>query len=168
MSAPEYNTWQGDPGNGIVPRRPSTDDMGGDDLQDDQEKPPVEGEMATAAAWDQIVKQIASLARTAHSCGIEVKITAGTPAVTRAWAPNPSIVPATFTPLDNGPGDTSVTWPPNTFPESNGPPTGLTILSNSTATTSIRFHVEEIANGIRVRTSINGAAADLDWSINLN
>jgi hypothetical protein len=167
MSAPTFNTWDGD-GVSIVPRRPSTDDLGGDDLENDPEFQPVEGEMPTAQAWDQIVKQIAALARTAHSCGIEVKITAGDPAVTRAWAPRSSVVPATFSVVDNGPGDTSVTWPANTFPTSNGPPTGLTILSNSTATTSIRCHVEEITNGIRVRTSVNGSAADLDWAINLN
>jgi hypothetical protein len=166
MSAPEYLTWEGDSEDDVAPRRPSTDDVGGDAKEDDAEFPPDDVVHFTSAGWNQKAKQIPAIAKVAAACKLEVRITAGAPAVSRVSSPSSLVEPATFTPTDEGTGDTSVEWPEDTFPPHVCSPTGLTFLSSSAS--SVTGHVEEIANGIRVRTFIAGVAADVDWTITIN
>lgn len=163
--APDFLTWTGDGGEN-TPRRPSTDDLGGDDKQDDAEYPPDDVQMPTAAAWNQLVKQAAALAQCVPACVLEVRFSGGAPFIARVTSPNPAIVAATFDVTDEGTGDTTIEWDANTFPPAPVSPSGLTVLSDTT--TAVSAVVEEVANGIRVRTMDDGSPADLAFTIHLN
>ena len=165
MAAPEFLTWDGNDDDEL-PRRPSTDDLGGDQKVNDDEKPPDDVEHFTASGWNQKVKQISAVAKVAASCKLEVRFDGGVPYVARATSPKSSLPLATFTVTDNGTGDTSIVWPANTFPAHGCSPTGLTLLSSSTSV--VAGHVEEITNGIRVRTFVGGAATDVPWTLTIN
>jgi hypothetical protein len=168
--APQYLVFDGGTdldGGTSLPRRPSTDDLGGDTKLDESPEPPDDITMPTAAGHNQIVKVTAAVAKTAASCKLEIDFSGSTPFVAAAAGMGSTIIPSTFgIPTDNGVGDTSVTWPANTFPPFTISPNGLTLYSSSTQV--VAGHVQKITNGIRVRTFVNGAAADVPWSINLN
>lgn len=164
MTAPDYFTWAGDDDND--PRRPSTDDLGGDEKEDNAAYPPDPVTMPTAAGWNQQVQQIAALAKMASACKLDVRYTAGAPAIYAAVTPNPDITVATFTVTDSGTGVVLIEWPANTFPPERIRPNGLTIHSaDATAKTG---HVERTANGIRVRLFAVSTAADLDFTVCLD
>lgn len=168
MSNPTWNTWDGGVGEdgAELPRRPSVDDLGGDQKQDNYDYPPDDVEHFTARGWNQLVKQVAALAKVASSCKIEVRFDGGAPAVVRFSSPRSGLTLATFQPTDNGIGDTTITWPADTFPAPVCSPTGLTLFSNAGAV--VDGHVEEVTNGIRVRTRSGGSAADIPWTIEIN
>ncbi len=165
---PSWNTWEGGLGDEgqELPRRPSTDDLGGDDKQDNNEAPPDDVEHFTAQGWNQLVKQVEALARVASSCKLEVRYDAGTPYVNRCSSPSKSVTKATFTVVENSTGDVSITWPADTFPPAVISPHGLTLLSSASAV--VDGHVEEITNGIRVRTRSGGSVAEVPFTICLN
>lgn len=163
MPAADYLTWDGDGGSNL-PRRPSTEDLGGDDKVNDAEYPPDDVEHPTADGWNQKVKQIAALSKVAEACKIEVRYNAGAPFIARVTAPGTNIVTTTFTVTDMGVGDTKIEWPANTFPPHQLSPTGLTALSTGLAVGS----VEEITNGIRVRMFDLLGPADVGFTIELN
>jgi hypothetical protein len=164
MAAAEHNTWDGS--GDEAPRRPSTEDLGGDEKQDDLENPPDDVEHPTAAGWNQKVKQIAAIARVASSCKFELRFNAGAPYLARVAAPGSNITVATFDVTDEGPGITTIEWEADTFPPHELSPTGLTVFSDSSA--RCEGHLEEITNGVRVRTFTNGTAADLTCTFAVN
>ncbi len=168
MGAPNFLTFDGGTGDdgAELPRRPSTDDLGGDAKQDNNEAPPDDVEHFTAAGWNQLVKVVAALSKTAPACKLEVRFSSGAPYVARAPALSANVTLAIFTVTYNGTGDTTVTWPANTFPPSACSPTGLTMLVTSSADRGA--DLEEVANGIRVRTKAGGSAADIPWTVDLN
>lgn len=165
---PTWNTWDG--GTGVdgfePPRRPSLEDMGGADKLDNDDAPPNPREHFTARDWNQKAQQHVALARVAASCKIEVRYNSGAPYVSRCPAAGSNVSPATFTVVDNGSGDTTITWPANTFPTAECSPTGLTPLSSSAQPCT--GQVQEISNGIRVRMFQNGSAADVAFTIEIN
>ncbi len=168
MPAPEFCTWEG--GTGVdgteLPRRPSIDDLGGDAKQDNKEFPPDDVEHFTSAGWNQKVKQLAALARVTPACVLEIRFSGGAPYVARCSAASSTVTIATFgTPTDNGTGDTTVLWPANTFPPAVLSPSGLTLLVTTSADRA--GDVEEVANGIRVRTKAGGAATDIPFTIQI-
>lgn len=166
MAAATELTWNG-PGSDD-PRRPSVDDLGGDQKQDNAEYPPNEVEHYTAAGWNQLVDQVAALAKVAASCKLEVRFSGGTPSVVRVSCPGTNITTATFTVTDNGTGDTTVEWPANTFPPHACSPTGLTLISSAIGD-AFSGHVSEVTNGIRVQTFENpDTQTDVDWTIEIN
>lgn len=164
MTIPNYFTWDGDPGNSVLPFRPSTDDLGGDNLRDDLVEPPVEGEMPTAGGWNQRAMQVAALAAMTPAAKVYVKITASVPAVQAVIAPGSGIIPGTFTPTDNGTGDTTLTWPAGTFPGSAMPPEGSLIGSGGSTPTLI---AQPLTHAVRVRTQLAGAATDIDFVVTI-
>ena len=168
MSAPTFNTWEGGTGDDgpELPRRPSTDDLGGDAKQDNSKYPPDDVEHFTAAGWNQKVKQLAALARVTPACVLEVRFSSGAPYVARCSAASSNVSNATFGTLtDNGTGDTTILWPADTFPPAVLSPSGLTILASSAAVRG--GDVEEVANGVRVRTHSAGSPADLPFTIQI-
>jgi hypothetical protein len=165
MSAPDFLTWEGN-GDDEDPRRPSTDDLGGDEKEDEADFPPDDVEHFTAGGWNQKVMQIAAMARVAAACKIKVEFSGGTPAITDVTSPSSSVTAATFTVTDEGTGVTLIEWPANTFPPHACAPTGLTPFSaDATAKTA---HAEEVTDGVRVRTFAVSTAADVDFSICIN
>jgi hypothetical protein len=150
----------------VVTRRPSVDDAGGDQKVDDAAYPPDPKEHATAAGWNQQSMQIAAMAKVVGACKLEVRFNAGVPFLQRVSAPGNNVLLETFTVTDNGTGDTTITWPAYTFPEHICSPTGLTLFSNSTSV--VAGHVEEVTDGIRVRTFVAGVASNVPFTITIN
>lgn len=167
--APDYLVFDGGTNpDGTVssPRRPSTDDLGGAEKLDDDEFPPDPVEMPDAGGHNQTTKVVSRIAGMTAAAKLEVRFASGAPYVNRADGLGTAIDPDTFTPTDNGTGDTTIEWPADTFPPEVVSPNGLTLYSSST--NPVTGHVEEVTNGVRVRTFVNGVAADVDWSLNLN
>ena len=167
--APEYLVFDGGTnpdGSTSLPRRPTTEDLGGAEKEDDDEFPPDEVTMPEAGGHNQAVKVVARLAAVAPAAKLEIRFTGSTPFISRAIGLGTAIVPALFTVVDHGLGDTEITWPADTFPPATIAPCGLTPISSST--NPVTAHFEEVTNGIRVHTFVNGVAADVPWSIFLN
>lgn len=165
MGAITFLSWEGDSETSIAPRRPSTEDLGGDELIDDQELPPIDGEMPTAAAWNQIVKQVVAMSKMLPAASLRVHFTGGTPAITQLACPSSLVTTPTFTVTDMGSGDTKIEWPAGTFPAQSFPP-GVHLLGNPGATPK-SVTVEEITNGVRVRTAAGGAGTDIDFRLDI-
>lgn len=159
--AAEHLTWEGS--DDEDPRRPSTDDLGGDEKQDEDEFPPDDVTDPTATGWNQIVKQIAAIAKVTPSAKLEGRFNAGAPYLARVTAPSSNVTTETFTVTDEGTGVTLIEWPAGTFPPDQISPNGLTLLS--ALTTRLEAHAEEVSNGVRIRTFSNGTAADVDFTI---
>lgn len=166
MTAPSFLTWEGDAVDGSTPRRPSTADLGGDNYEDDAEAPPDINEFPSAAAFNQLVRQVAAIAKTTAAAKLENRFSAGAPYLARATGPSSTIKPSVFTVTDMGTGDTKIEWPADTFPPNQCSPTGLTFLSSSTS--PITGHVEEITNGVRIRTFQSSVATDIPWTLEIN
>lgn len=170
MPAPDFLTWDGDVANGIAPYRPGTEDFGGDHFEDDGEAPPDPNEFPNADAWNQLARQGAAQGKVADAAKLEVRFDGGgVPFVARCTGPAVAVVPALFTVTDEGNGVTLIEWPADTFPPAQISPSGLTFIS----TTRVIGSVEEVTDGIRVRTweldaSGNATAANVPWTINLN
>jgi hypothetical protein len=170
MSLPTFNTWDGDPTNGVAPYLPGTADFGGDDLENDADYPPIAGQTPDADGWNQFVKQLVSLGRTTAMAKIEIHfdVSTGTPFVFAVVAMGNAVTTASFTITDNGNGDTTIAWPAGTFPAALVAPTGLTFLGGSgdAAPTQPTGQVEVIsATSIRVRTRDVGDRTDIPFTV---
>lgn len=164
-TAISFLSWEGNSTDSIAPRRPSTDDLGGDNKVDDADFPPGP-EMIDAIGFNQAVRQIVALARVAAASKLEVRFDGGAPYVARVPATSSNVTASTFTVTDLGAGHTRIVWPANTFPPHACSPSGFTLLSSSAGV--VTGHVEEITNGIEVRTFAAGVATDIPWTLHLN
>ncbi len=161
-----YLTWDGDPANDVLPRRPSTDDLGGDEKVDDLEYPPDDKEHPTAAGWNQQVRQVAALARGVASLKFEVTYDGPAPAIARVTGPRSALAAGQLAIAEVSEGVIEVTWPANFFPPHQCAPTGLTILSDSSSLRSGQAF--EIPNGVRVRTFESGSPGRVGFAITIN
>lgn len=154
-----YYTYDGSIAEGKNPHRPSTDDVGFNDLENKANNPPNPRTHPTAEAWNQKSDQIVGLGRMATMLRITVTFSGGTPSVNAyAMIGNNTVV---LTPVDNGTGDTSVTWPANSYPAFLTEPWGATC---NTALGIIRAN--SITNGVRVRTTTHdNTASDIGWTV---
>lgn len=159
-------TWDGDPANDVLPRRPSTDDLGGDEKVDDIDFPPDDTEHPTAAGWNQLVRQVAALARGVASLKFEVQYEGNTPFLARLSGPRSALAAEQFSIIEVSPGVVDVNWPANFFPPHQCAPTGLTLLSDSSSLRS--GQVFEIPNGVRVRTFQSGSPGRVAFSLTIN
>jgi len=147
-----------------TPRRPSIADLGGAAYQDDQKDPPNEATMPSAAMENQNQKQTQAAHKVLPTLVISGKVNAGAIVLDSFQALSSLVISGTFTFVDNGAGDTSVTWPANTFPTPVNKPFG-----GITGATIGQIAVEAITNGIRVRTANSaGSATDLPWTVHYN
>jgi hypothetical protein len=155
-------SWDLDAGDG-GPRRPSLDDLGGAQLEDDDPNPnPSE---PSAAPLNQMTLQASAIAKVIHAAVLFVEFTAGAPALTQLSAAGSLVNFGTFTVTDNGNGDTTITWPAQ-----SSPPTVPLPVANSIATaasTSARIITTTAAtNGVRVRTwNSAGTATDTNFAL---
>ncbi len=150
--APAELTWDIDP-----PRRPSLADLGNATLQDHASKPPSKATMPYADQMNQWAKQEERLAAMTEACGISVTFSGSDPSVSQFIAMRTTTVIGDFTVTDNGTGDTTITWPANTFPTSALGPTA----SLNDTTVGGGYTVSLVANGVRVITW-TGAATPAD------
>jgi len=162
MPVPIYNTFNGDPGNSVAPRRPSLNDMGGA-TKVNAVNPPDPVRMPTAPEDNQKQMQAVSVGKVVPVCVVSVHFSGGTPSAAQFTAAGDNITIPTFTVTDNGVGDTTISWPANTFP----PP----VVDHDAAVTGATggfAAAQTLTNSVRVRTfGTGGSAADLSFNVRI-
>lgn len=158
MTAPSVNTFTLTP-----PRRPTEADFGGTAKVDDAEFPPNPEIHPMASEWNEKVRLLAAAWRTIPVATIPVTFIAGVPTVGTPQCGNPDLTSATFTPTDNGLGDTTISWPADTFPAATIPPVAV---NNATS----GFWLAPLAipgtNQVQVQTAdATSTLADADFTL---
>jgi hypothetical protein len=143
------------------PRRPSLEDMGGATLVDDTEFEPDRSRMPYAAQLNQLQKQASAQGQVVESLVLSVEFSGGAPAVVAFTCPRTGMGIDDFTVTDNGTGDTTITWPADTFPPELTRPE-LTI--NQDIGAIVGGTVVAVTNGVRVRTYQAAGAVDLHFT----
>mgnify|MGYP001381364014 CR=1 FL=1 len=161
MAAKAYLTYNGDPPNSIAPFRPTKDDFGGDELQDDQEYPPDPQTQPTADAWNQKVAVEAAHARVVPVLIVGIKFTAGAPVVEWFSTVSETLVSGDLTITDNAAGDTSIEWPADTLP----PPLAAPEASVYEDVEIDRVRAYPITLGARVKTKLGATGTDASFQL---
>lgn len=144
-----------------APRRPSLEDVGGATMEDDQARPPDPVTMPTAAKFNQHDRQIAAAHRVLPVLVLSLRFSSGAPIIDSFTTLSTLPVTGTFTVVDNGTGDTSITWPANTFPTPAVKPKG-----GVNGPTLGACAPELITNGVRIRTvNMSNVATDLPCTV---
>jgi len=117
MTAPSTPTFELQP-----PRRPGPDDL--DATVEDEGAPiaPIKG-MLYASQVNQALKLIEAAWRMLPVCSIEIHFASGAPFIFKLQAARGDATPGMFTVMDNGNGDTTITWPAGAFPVAASSPT---------------------------------------------
>lgn len=150
-----------------VPRRPVIDDLGGGAKENHPTKPPNPVTMACAEDFNQATKQIAAMGRVCPLARIFVVFTAGVPSVASVQAPGAGVVVGTFTPIDNGAGDTTIWWLSTVIPSVGGGPKAFQ--TSDVAIEECRgFYTTSGGNpAVRVKTLFGGVATDANFAVEL-
>ncbi|NUP08463.1 MAG: hypothetical protein HOW73_20630 [Polyangiaceae bacterium] len=174
MAAETTNTWEILTGAGA--RRPSLDDLGGAQWEDDlTDPPPKDGKHLYADAVRQLWMQVHALARVAPFAVLTVDFNLSEPFIDALQSPSTLLTAGgglgaggSFELVDNGQGDTTIQWLIGTLPTTGCDPT-LTINHDSTGTFSQEVH--KVASppagyvAYRVRTKLNGGALDMRFTV---
>lgn len=136
------------------PRRPSLDDVGSALLADHATRPPDKSTMPYADQLNQWARQIEAFGKIIGFVGFSVEFIAGAPTVVAFTCPSTLVSLSTFIETDNGAGDTTITWPANTFPPPLLRPFAFV---NGASSVRIGISADPVSNGVRVYTR---AAAD--------
>jgi hypothetical protein len=167
--APDYFTYDGDPEAGIVPCRPSLDQLGGGRWINKPNRPPDPETMPYAEAFNQGHKVLAGACRVLPVARISVIFSGGAPVIAYFKTMGTLITGSTLTVARTGggdaAGDVTVTWPADTFPLREANPSALTINSD-TAITEMR--AIPVSNGVRVRTKASGTGTDASWTVDIH
>lgn len=92
------------------PHRPDLTELGGGAKENHAKRPPNPVTMATAEDFNQLTKQVEAFARVAPLARLWVRFNAGTPSVHSVQALGSAVVIGDFTVVDNGDGDTTISW----------------------------------------------------------
>lgn len=130
------------------PRRGSLQDFGGATIENEDPLPD-EATMPCADMLNGLQRAAAAHEKAVFSVGISVTFDgSGAPVVSQVTGPSEAAILTTITPHDDGTGNTSLTWPANTFPASILGPT-VTLNEDVAALAPVALL---IANGVRVKT----------------
>ena len=157
----ETLTWDLEAADG-GPRRPSLEDMGGATLEDDTGRPPDRRRMPYAAQLNQVQKQAAAVGAVVESLALSVEFSGSTPAVVAFTCPRTGLEIADFTVTPNGTGDTTITWPADTFPPELARPE---VSINQDIGEMVAPTVEPVTNGVRVRTYRASGAVNVHFTV---
>lgn len=150
MSGLPFNSWDGGVLDGVtvLPRRPSSEDLGRDDLENDPRSPPAEDE-PSAEGWNQQVKQDVGQAKVCPAVIFSVAFDGSTPFLLRLSSPatTAKVNLGIFTVSLVNTGIVEITWPANTFPPLVAEPWGATLNGGKGF-----IEVRHITNGVRVET----------------
>lgn len=155
----DYYVYDGDPGSNTDARRPSTDDVGGNGLEDFPGEAPDPRYAINSEAENQRNNCLTGHARTQASVIISVRFVTGDPFVYKQS--NTASSPVDVAVTDNDVGDVSLTWPAGSVPPALVEP----VASVNGATPGVAV-AEAIANGVRVRVvDMDGDPADLPFTV---
>lgn len=156
------------------PHRPSLEELGGDGREDDPMfPPPKNGRFPYADEDNERARNQAGLNRVTPTCLIHVRLDVerltavppihiGDPVVTDVRAVRSSILTTDFTVVDNGPGDTSITWAPSLLPPHF---TAVVSVASDVAVSPPRAF--PIANGVRAKTELAGVGTDANFVLEI-
>ncbi len=145
----------------VPPRRPSLDDLGGADYENDPLAPPDHRTMPNAEATNEGARSLAGLNRVSPVAVLHVTFPAGAPAIQSVRGARTSIAPSDFTVTDNGVGDTSITWSANLLPASTMPP--IATLAEDVEIDRLRAYL--VTGGARVKTKLGASATDCAFEL---
>lgn len=155
------NTFDLDP-----PRRPSLEDFGGDELEDDPDDPPDPATMPDAASEITARQFRAAVGVVIVAAMVEVTFTAGTPAVSRVDSVRGLVNghPEVFTVTHPGTGHVKLAWTADTFPP-DGPAPRAFIIENVSAAAPVAVMG---TNSVDVYTRNDaGTATDMNFAVDL-
>lgn len=146
------------------PRRPTEDDFGGTERVDDALFPPNPVTMPTAADYNERGRMLAAVWRMAPVAILPMTFIAGAPTKGTPQSGNPALTSATFTVVDNAAGDTTITWPADTFPAAVRPPQAE--VDDPAHGSWLHPTCEPVTNGVRVKTRNSaGVLADVGFTL---
>ena len=145
------------------PRLPVLDDLNGGTITNDTEFTPNVGD-PNALGMNQSDRQIVALANVAPAMHIEVHFASGTPSIYGLWGLPTTMSAGSFTVVDNGAGDTSVTHTGGLLP-------GLrwSATADQVDDTEIdRLRVVPITNGWRVKSKLGTVGTDCNFVLHVS
>lgn len=160
---PNGSTWDGNPNATppvTTPYRPGLDDVAGGALANGN-PPPNPQTHPSAEVLNTVSKTMIAMGKVVANAVITVDFNAGAPFIAAVSAASSGIAPGTFTPTDNGAGDTSITWPAGTFPPAVADPT----MSINGDVEIDRQRVVTITNGVRVKTKLGTTGTDVRYTV---
>lgn len=168
MGAPNISTWDD-----TVPHRPGAPDFDGCVLTNDPVDPPIAGEMPTAEQQNTLGLTITSIGKVVPNSVISVGFPGGTPTITFVQcAPNTydvSTMTLTRTPGGAVSGDFTIGFASSKFPTSVAPPSATPNPTIGATPTAVQVNATAVANnvinGVRVVTTLNGALADVPFTV---
>ena len=148
------------------PRRPSTDDVDPTYTNSDGTTGYIGPDMPYADQLNTTSILAKVLAGVAPVAIIEVHFSAGTPSIYAVQALNDTLVAGDFTPTDNGPGDTTISWAADTFPIAASSPEAKVV---DTAHGSwLQPTCSSPSNGVRVKTRNSaGVLTDVNFKVHI-
>jgi hypothetical protein len=164
MTAPLYFVFDGDPDNGVVPRIPSVDDLGGAEFKNDLIEPPDPGEFPMAEDENQQELVLAALARVATMLNVSVAFVGGNPQISGFETVGTQLVSSGITLTDNGPGDTTISWAANLLPPRECGPS-LTLNEDVEIDRARAFVIS--ATSIRVKTKLGSTGTDCAFTLRI-
>lgn len=102
-----------------IPRRPTLEDCGGG-LKVNGTPAPDPVRMLTAEDVNQLSKQAVASGKMIPLATLFLRFSAGAPAVVGVMCPSGNVEISDFTVLDNGDGDTTISWPTSLLPTRAG------------------------------------------------
>lgn len=154
------------------PVRPAVSDVGGGAKENSVTRPPNPTTMATAEDFNQISKQIAALGGVAPLAILLVTFSGGDPSITLVKAPGSNVTTASFTPTDNGNGDTTIAWKTGTGQPAGALPSATMVRASLMADVEIdRIRAILTTSGsdpaARVKTKLGATGTDADFILEI-
>jgi len=151
----------------VPPRRPTLDDLGGADFEDDDVNPPDPTSMPNAGEANVKAKTMAAVARVMPLAQVWVRIVSGTPVIYNAIFASTLLNDSSITLTDEAAGRVRLSWSPDAFPALAGEPAvtpTYTTDANNPALQSVAAQSELIVNGCKVRTYLTNTAGLVDYN----
>lgn len=161
MAAEPTLTWDIDPVDGGA-RRPTLNDLGGADFQDDEDYPPPrDGSEPYADEYNATKRTAAAVARVVPNAIVTVDFAAGTPFIDKLMTASAELVSGDFVLVDTGTGETKITWTTGALPEIVCDP----MVSTNGGGDNYADAVVVAPNEIAIFTFAAGVAADVRFTV---
>jgi hypothetical protein len=164
MPAGGVSTWDGNPAQGLANGyRPGPEDFNGAELKDDPVNPPDPQTMPTSALLNTTELCVVSVGKAVANAGIGINAGA-TPTVAFYWTAANEISGNPFTVTRVGAGNYQITWAAGLLPISGFPKAHLNAVLGAH---NYAISAVNISNGVQVYTTIDGALADITFSVDM-
>ena len=164
MSAPNDSTFDLP-----TPRRPGLDDFNGAAKQNAYDKPvsdPVR--MPSAEEYNTLCKLAVALGKVVPIASVYVTFPGGDPTITGVVGAGSSVTLGTFTPTDNGAGNTTIAWSTAALPVSTTPPS-LTLVEDVEIDRARAWRTYPSAgvSAVQVKTKLGATGTDCAFKIDI-